>query len=176
MKIKAAIWLGTALLLSLFMVFCGKPKSKEALLKAYPLDDLAGIIQQTGVQPDQKVKKEGTAALRIDVSEAAVIPLFETGDIDIENAVLVYQAKVRTREAQGNVYLEMWCHFEGKGEFFSRGLHSPLKGTTDWTFQETNFFLKEGENPDNVKLNIVSEGTGTVWVDDIRLLKRAQTN
>jgi hypothetical protein len=28
-----------------------------------------------------------------------------------------------------------------------------------------------GENPDNVKLNFVVNGTGTIWIDDIRLLK-----
>ncbi len=66
----------------------------------------------------------------------------------------------------------MGCHFEGKGEFFSRGLDSPLSGTNNWVNVEIPFLLKAGENPDNVKLNIVGEGTGTVWVDDIRLVKR----
>jgi len=65
----------------------------------------------------------------------------------------------------------MWCHFLGRGEFFSRGLVTPLTGTTDWTTQEIPFLLKEGENPDNVKLNLVIDGKGTAWIDDIRLLK-----
>ena len=65
----------------------------------------------------------------------------------------------------------MWCRFPGKGEFFSRGLQSPLTGTTDWTTEETAFFLKKGENPDNVKLNLVINGSGTAWIDDVRLLK-----
>lgn len=33
------------------------------------------------------------------------------------------------------------------------------------------FFLQKGENPDNVKLNLVIEGKGTVWIDDIHLYK-----
>jgi hypothetical protein len=41
----------------------------------------------------------------------------------------------------------------------------------DWVTQETPFFLKPGENPDNVKLNLVIEGKGTVWIDDISLVK-----
>jgi hypothetical protein len=36
---------------------------------------------------------------------------------------------------------------------------------------ETPFFLKRGEKPDNVKLNVVINGTGTVWIDDVKLLK-----
>ena len=62
-------------------------------------------------------------------------------------------------------------HFGDKGEFFSRGLQSPLSGTTDWSTGETPFFLKKGENPDNVKLNLVIDGKGTVWIDDIHLFK-----
>jgi len=36
---------------------------------------------------------------------------------------------------------------------------------------ETPFFFKKGENPDNIKLNLIIKGKGTVWIDDIRLLK-----
>jgi len=48
-----------------------------------------------------------------------------------------------------------------------------VSGTTDWTTEETPFFLQKGENPDNIKLNLVMNGTGTAWIDDIRLLKGA---
>jgi hypothetical protein len=104
-------------------------------------------------------------------TEPTAVRLFELGDIDVENARLIYQAKVRTEGVEGQVYLEMWCHFPGKGEFFSRGLQTPLTGTTNWTTEETPFFLKKGENPDNVKLNLVINGKGTAWIDDIRVLE-----
>jgi hypothetical protein len=97
--------------------------------------------------------------------------LYETGDIDAENTRLIYQAKVRTQDVKGQVYLEMWCVIPGKGEFFSRGLQAPLTGTTEWTSVETPFFLEAGQNPDNVKLNLVIDGTGTAWIDDVRLVK-----
>jgi len=84
---------------------------------------------------------------------------------------LLYQAKVRTKDIQGQVFLEMWCHFPGKGEFFSRSLQSPLSGTTEWTSIETPFFFKKGQKPDLVKLNLVINGNGTAWIDDIHLIK-----
>jgi hypothetical protein len=65
----------------------------------------------------------------------------------------------------------MWCEFPGKGEYFSRALHAPLTGSNEWTTQETPFFLKEGENPNRVKLNVVVEGGGTVWIDDVVLAR-----
>lgn len=151
---------------------CGRTSSKALVVKKYSCDSLEGLIRLSGIEVDEKVKTEGKASLKISLTEPSVIQLFETGDLDIEEAALVYQAKLRTEGVQGRVYLEMWCHFEGKGEFFSRGLDSPLSGTNNWANVEIPFLLKAGENPDNVKLNIVGEGTGTVWVDDIRLVKR----
>ena len=93
------------------------------------------------------------------------------GPIDVENARLIYQAKVRTAGLEGKTYLEMWCHLAGRGEFFSRGLHSALTGSTEWTTLETPFLLRAGERPDAVRLNLVVTGSGTVWIDDIRLLR-----
>jgi hypothetical protein len=170
---KAKFW--ACVMCGLVMIWagaCSKPSSKDVVLRTYPLDGLDGVIHQSGVEIDNQVKSEGRGALKITVTEPAVIRLFETGDLDIEDARLIYQARVRTENAQGNVYLEMWCHFEGKGEFFSRGLQAPLKGTNDWTTEEIFYILKKAENPDNVKLNLVCEGPGTVWIDNIRILKR----
>ncbi len=151
---------------------CSRPTAREVELMMFPLDTLDGLLTQSGIEFDQAVSSDGRGSVRVSVAEPLIVRLFETGDIDVEDAALVYQAKLKTEGAEGPVYLEMWCHFEGKGEFFSRGLHSPLKGTVGWTTQEIPFFLKRGENPDNVKLNVVCEGPGTVWVDDVRLVKR----
>ncbi len=148
-----------------------KQGSIVAELEAFALDDLQGLITQSGVSIDKAISSDSNGSLKIDATEATTIHLFETGDIDIQNARLIYQAKVRTENVEGLVYPEMWCHFPGKGEFFSKGLINPLTGTTDWTKLATPFLLKEGENPDNVKLNLVITGKGTVWIDDIRLLK-----
>jgi hypothetical protein len=150
---------------------CTKPSRQAVEIKHYPLDALDGIITRSGVQFDDVISKDGKGSLKIAVAEPTVIRLFETGDIDIEDARLLYQAMVRTEGVQGQVFLEMWCHFPGRGEFFSRGLQSPVSGTTEWTSVETPFFLQKGGNPDNVKLNLVINGTGTVWIDDIHLIK-----
>jgi hypothetical protein len=160
--------------LSLFVAAaCTRPSGgRDLLLKRFPLDTVQGVIQMTGVEADTAVKAEGQASLKVKVAEPSVIRLFETGPLDVEGGALVYRARLRTENAQGNVYLEMWCSLPGKGEFFSRGLESPLRGSNDWTTQETSFFLEKGDRPDNVKINIVCEGAGVVWIDDVRLLKR----
>lgn len=155
----------------LFVAGCSEPPTQVTELRHYPLNDTDGILTRSHVTFDNRISSDGQGALRIDVTKPTVVRLFEVRDLDIENARLIYQAKVRTEGVDGQVFLEMWCHFPGKGEFFSRGLQRPLTGTTDWTTEETPFFLKKGERPDAVKLNLVIDGTGTAWIDDIRLLK-----
>ena len=158
--------------LMLWISYVGVRVPIEAtLLKHYPLDNTEAVLTQSAVTLDRQISSDGNGSLRIDATEPTTVRLFETGDIDIEDARLIYQARLRSENLQGKAYLEMWCHFPGLGDAFSRGLASPLTGTTDWTTEETPFFLKKGENPDNVKLNLVVGGKGTVWIDDIRLLK-----
>ncbi len=142
-----------------------------AELKRLPIDTAVGILTTTGVTFDPGQSVDGKGSLRIEASAPTTVRLYELGDVHVEDARLIYQAQVRTENAQGRVYLEMWCHFAGRGEFFSRGLASAPSGTTNWTSQETLFFLQPGENPDNVKLNLVMEGPGTAWIDDIKLLR-----
>jgi len=140
-------------------------------LKAFPLDSLDGILTRSGVQLDKQNSSDGKGAIKIIAANPTTVRLFEVSGIEVEEARLIYRAKVKSEGVEGQVFLEMWCHFPDKGDFFSRGLQSPLTGTTNWTTQETPFFLKKGEKPDFIRLNLVIQGKGVAWIDDIRLLK-----
>lgn len=154
-----------------FVAGCSKPSSTVVEIKHYPIRSMENVITKTNVAIDTEITSDGNGSFRVTADQPITIRLYETGDIDAENARLTYQAKVRTKGIEGEVYLEMWCQFTGKGEFFSRDLSTPLSGTTDWSTEETPFFLRTGENPDNVKLNLVIDGKGTAWIDDIHLFK-----
>jgi hypothetical protein len=155
----------------LFVAACPAQHIQTVELKHYPLDGLEGIISRTGVELDPAISSDGRGSLRVTAAAPLTVRLYETGDIPVDDARLIYQARLRCQNVQGQAYLEMWCRFPGKGEFFSRALQAPLSGTAEWSSQETPFFLKKGEDPDEIKLNLVVNGTGTVWIDDIRLIK-----
>lgn len=157
--------------LTVVAVACS-PTFEVTELKRYPVDNLEEIVGRSQLQFDPDISSDGNGSVKIIATQPITVPLYETGDLDIENTRIFYQAKIKTRDLKGKAYLEMLCHFPGKGEFFSRALNSPLTGTQDWTSQETPFLLRPGENPDNIKLNLVIEGTGTVWIDDLRLIER----
>ncbi|MCD4690970.1 hypothetical protein K8S17_05855 [bacterium] len=136
------------------------------VLAVYPADTLDDVVGAELLSVDA-ASTDGRGSLMAVLDEATTIPLYETGDLDIENALISYRAKIKTEGLEGDAILEMWCVFEGMGEFFSRGLGTPVSRTTDWVDAETIFRLEPGQNPDNVRLNLVVTGSGTVWIDDI---------
>jgi hypothetical protein len=159
------------IIMALLLSSCGKSQAQVTELKHFPMDNLDGLITLSNVAIDKGVSTDNNGSLKISMSAPSTINLFEVNDIAIDDARLIYQAKVRCENLDGQAYLEMWCHFPGMGEYFSRGLQSPVSGIMNWTTVETPFFLKKGQKPDIIKLNLVVAGKGDVWIDDIRLSK-----
>ena len=125
----------------------------------------------TRVSVDQKVKFEGNGSIRVSTKWPTTICLAQISQLNIENARLVYQAKVKSENLDGAAFLEMWCKV-GSGQYFSRGLNSTISGTNDWQTITAAFILNKGQKAQSVTLNLVINGLGTVWADDIRLIKK----
>ena len=53
----------------------------------------------------------------------------------------------------------------------SKGPQQAVSSTTDWPDYEIPFYLRKNQRPDLIKLNIAVEGTGTVWLRNVELLK-----
>ena len=107
-------------------------------------------------------------------AESRTIPLFELPNPGVEDCIVIYRAQLKTEGLKGRAYLEMWCRIPGSGEFFSRGLDHVAMGSTDWASYETLAFLKKGEKPDLLRLNLVVEGAGRVGIRNVELQKIAQ--
>jgi hypothetical protein len=136
-------------------------------LKKLNLDDASAI--GTTIQTDTQVKAEGKGSIKITTEWPTTICLGEVTGLDIEGAKLVYKAKVKSF-LEGTAYLEMWAHVGG-GQYFSRGMNDIVSGKTDWKIIQTPFLFQKGQRPEKVTLNVVINGKGTVWIDDIVLSK-----
>ena len=147
-------------------------EKKSGSLVEFDIESIADEAGLEEVEIDREIFADGNESLKISTDKPLVIQLANTGDSDIEDALLIYRAKIRTEDLKGKVYLEMWCSFKGKGQFFSKAIENALTGTNNWTVQEAPFILKKGENPDDIKLNIVISGKGTVWLDNLELLRK----
>ena len=134
-------------------------------LKRLSLDDAASASPK--IEADTKVKVEGTSSLKITTRWPTTVCLGEVAGLDVENAKLVYTAKVKT-ELEGTAFLEMWVQVAG-GQFFSKGMNDTVSQKTDWKTITTPFMFRKGQKPEKVTLNLVINGKGTVWIDDIVL-------
>jgi len=140
-------------------------------LKRLSLDDASSI--GTTIQTDSKTKTEGKGSIKIATKYPTTVCLGEVAGLDIENARLIYRAKVKS-DLEGVAFLEMWAHVNG-GQYFSKGMNDPIEGKTDWKSLQTPFLFQKGQKPDKVVLNLVINGKGTVWIDDV-VLSRAPLN
>jgi len=134
-------------------------------LKKLSLDDPSSASPK--IRADAKVKVEGASSLKITTQWPTTICLGEVPGPDIENARLVYSAKVKT-DLNGTAYLEMWAHVGG-GQFFAKGVNDVVGQKTDWQTIKTSFVFQQGQKPEKVTLNVVINGKGTVWIDDVVL-------
>ncbi len=132
------------------------------------LDDITSL--GTTLNQDAVVKVEGSGSIRISTLWPTTICLGEVSGLDIGNIKLVYRAKLRCDKLEGTAFLEMWCHVGG-GQYFSRGMNSAVTGTMSWKTLQTPFILQAGQAANKVTLNVVINGKGTIWIDDVQLIK-----
>jgi len=157
----------TFLLLAMFILAVNLAQGEE--LKTLGLDDPSSASPK--IEADTQIKTEGKSSLKITTRWPTTVNLGEVSGLDVENAKLVYSAKVKAElEGEGTAYLEMWVHL-GDAQYFSKGMNDPVRQKTDWKTIRTPFLFEKGQKPDKATLNLVINGKGTVWIDEITLSK-----
>ncbi len=138
-----------------------QPAGPPVTLRKFALTDRLVSSDGVTVEPD---------AWRIEATGDRTFLLFQVPQPGVDQCMLTYRVQLKTSAVRGGVYLEMWCVFGGN-EYFSKDFPHKAKGTNDWASYQTPFYLKQGQFPDMVKLNLTFEGPGTVWLKDVELLK-----
>ena len=167
-RFKTRVALKIMLALGAVLVLAGSPALAEELVKL-SLDDASSLGLK--IERDARVKVEGTGSIKISTQHPTTVCLGEITGLDLENATLIYRARVKS-QLEGSALLEMWVQV-GSGRYFSRGLNSTIEGNSDWQVIQTPFVFQKGQNPGRITLNLMINGTGTVWIDDIVLSKSA---
>jgi hypothetical protein len=155
----------------LVLAGCGAPEPSMVTLDTYPFDVHPSHRPEGAIAMDPIVSWDGKGSLRVRADSATVVPVVDLPALEMDDTILLYEAKIRTRDLDGLAYLEMRCGLGERGTFYSRGLRSPMTGSRSWTSQQVRFRLKPGEVPSSLRLSLVMTGPGTAWVDDVRLLR-----
>jgi len=142
---------------------------------SFPISNIEEIITQSGVILDREISSDGNGSLMISTKEPVTAELFDLDNIDFGNKRLTYKAQMRsdnliaTQDMRGISYIELIAKFPDGEELISRGPRVPISGTTEWRPAETILYLDKGTAPKRVKLNLIVEGEGTVWLDNVVL-------
>ena len=129
---------------------------------------LFGTIDPTIARTNIAVHQD---AWLIDTKEKQTFRLFELEDPEAQQCLITYRARIKSDGLAGRAFLEMWCRFRGGGSSSPRASTNPSAVFTEWASYEVPFYLKKGQKPDLIKLNLVVEGVGKVWIKDVELLR-----
>jgi uncharacterized protein (TIGR03067 family) len=129
---------------------------------------------------------------RIDARQPRTVRLFEVDAAGAGNCLLIYRAKVKATDLDGSAQMEIGCdlrdgaRISDKGRNTSnldlgpggRGTLAEIAGAVadaadnpDWAVYEIGLRIEPGQAAGRVMLNLVVEGTGTVWIKDMSLRK-----
>ncbi len=147
---------------------CSKQaKNKPNIIKHLAMNNISEVITLEGVEVERQDSFDGKGSIMITTDKPRVIEISRIDSLSISNKKIIYKAGLKSRNLMGNAYLEMWVVVPGKGEFFSRGLNDLLTGSTNWHYKEIPFFVDKESTVTSIRLNLVINGKGTVWIDDI---------
>jgi hypothetical protein len=88
--------------ISFLLFFSLNPVARGAELSKLALDDASSL--GTTISTDAAVKQEGKSSIRISTLWPTTICLAEVRDLNVENARLIYQAKVRSDKLEGTAF------------------------------------------------------------------------
>lgn len=119
---------------------------------------------------DAGISQDGGGSLRVATDVGGRLRLYELDDVGPIGGRLVYTGFLRSRDLDGTAFLELWCRPAEDDPAFVRGIPTGVSGSSDWTPQVIGFTNPElCSGPVSVELNVVIQGGGTVWIDDLRL-------
>jgi len=159
-----------AALLLLALVTCSPPPEQPVELKHFSFENLEGLQAQSGVELDTQVSHDGHGSWRITADDPQVVKLVKVTKINLTQPQLRSTAWVRTDQGTGYVYFEVRCRF-ANNETFARTLGQSLSSPPKWKQMNTQLTFKQSQKPTSIELNLIINGQGTVWVDDVHLFQ-----
>jgi len=161
---------GILLFAALAMVSCNKKKAgppKE--VDYFTCNSVERVVAKELVQLDKSVSSDGDGSILIATQEPVTVRFFE-GKLPGENCKYTYKVKLKTEKLNGDAYLTMDVNYpSGGSQNVRQDVQQYLSDTNDWTPSEITISAPN-QKPASVVLNVVVDGDGKVWVDDLHLI------
>ncbi len=157
----------------------GEPQYDDTLIAHFPVDSEADMARGVTRDPhaiDHSVSSDGNGSLRIDASGTRLVDLYRIWgeEEDLSFRKLVYEADVRTEGVSGDVFLVMQAGLTTApgGSIAILGQDAAIRGTNDWTTLHASAGNPGGSRLLETTLQLHIGGPGTVWIDNVKLIKR----
>lgn len=139
-------------------------------LGTFSCDSLTQV--KTLVSVDKNVKAGGEGAIKVEAAQGAMVTIADQKNLAIKkDNTLWCILKVKCSGVKQRAYFEMWCDVGNGQRAFSKGLDQPLQGDTDWREIHLPMMVNGDFLVNRALVNVVVEGPGTVWVDQIKFAK-----
>ena len=169
-RFKKRIYLFSLSFLFISIVGCGK---KKPLIYNFQVNSLNRVISKFNLKLDDEVSYDGLGSIRVDSKDTTTAYIFVLYDIPVKRAKLTWEAYCKSEDLKGKAFLEMGVQISKKyRKELESYLHQSkdfLRGTTNWQKIKVEFLVLENLKVDVVQLNLIIEGEGTVWIDQVRL-------
>ncbi len=148
---------------------CGRGPVEVA---SFPLDGDQDIVDRGGenVVFDREESSDGGGSLRAESERPRTVRLYEIRNPrDLEGRLIVLTAQLKSVGVHGRVFPELWINAPGRNEVQARNPDGVIGKTRNWTPVRIEYRCEKGERPDLLRVNLVLDGNGRAWIDDIRI-------
>ncbi len=154
--------------------FLGLSKGRPAAPRVLATESFQGPVQTpTRITVDGAITHDGHGSIKIEAVQGATITVAAEDRVQPPSGGTVWcRAQLRCENLKGTASLVMHLETAGGAQLYTRS-PAPISGTTDWR----EVLIPMRMNPDaavkRLAVNLVIQGEGTVWVDEIQITHEA---
>ncbi len=164
-KVALIIILAAAVLVSCNRKKVEPPKEVDV----FSCNTAERVVAKELVTVDKGTSVDGDGSIMIATAEPVTVRFFEA-KLPGENCQYTYKVKMKTDTLNGDAYLTMDVNYPSGGkQTVQQDIQSYLSDTNDWTPMEITISAPN-QKPASVTLNVIVDGDGMVWVDDLHLI------
>lgn len=161
-------------LMSVFLAVlaAGGCRRGPAEVAVFPVDSDEGIFDRgaENVTFDPEESADGGGSLRVESARPRTVRLYEVArPRGVEGRLIVLTAKLKSVGIRGEAFPELWIHPAGRNEVQVRNPKMFVNQSRPWTPLRLEYRCEKGERLDLLRVNLVINGIGRAWIDDIHI-------
>jgi len=149
---------------------CDKKAEPPKEIDAFNCDTADRFLSPDAATLEKSGAAEGAACFKFVVEQPSTVPLFEVkfpGDA----AKFTIRFKMRVKDFLGDAYGLMAVNYASGGKQEIKNYDKALGATSDWVPMELSWTVQKGQKVDSLVLSAALSGTGTVWIDDVHVIR-----